>query len=724
MKKMSSILILDLETSVERYDGKIDNSPFNKINKCVAAGYGFLNFDGEMTVHKDVYFHHDVIEPDEHEMLQDALDQASMLVCHNGKFDVIWLLEMGFRIPEHVYCTMIGEYLLSKGQRRPLSLKECGIRRKLKNLKKSDLVDELFKSGTGFEEMPVGTMLEYLEADIRTTAELYVAQMEDYEKEENKSLIPVVDLMNEMLMFLVEIERNGTAIDLDKLEEVELQFETEKNELTKRLYEIVEEVMGDTPINLNSGADMTKVVYSREVTNRAAHQQTFNIGTNAAGKSLMPPRMKPREFSAAVRSTTAVVQKTMARKCPDCDGRGSIQKYKQVTKIKLGKKYRVQGDPYKNRTKCKVCSGAGAIYVATGETAGLKMTPKSPYYASINGFKTDKNTIKMLVQQAEGKGNAIAVEFLTKISRLNAISTYLDSFVKGIQIGTRSTGLLHANFNQCITATGRLSSSNPNLQNQPKRGFPVRKAIVSRFKNDGLVVEADFSGLEFRMAGELSRDSQIIADILGGKDIHKQTASIINQCDPSEVSKDARQAAKQYSFAPLYGGQGALEPPHVQTYFAEFFNIYEGLKSYQDRLMTGVLKNGIVQVPSGRQYFWPNVVRTRNGRVTNATQIVNYPIQGFATGDCVPLACIRALRLFRENKLKSKLILTVHDSIVVDCHKDELEKVKELLHIAMTGIDEEMLERFNYKSVVPFDIEISAGTNWLDQHELELTTAT
>lgn len=719
-----NILILDLETTVERYEGKTDNSPFNKINKCVAAGYGFLNNASEMTVHMDVYFHNDVIEPDEHERLQEALDKASTLVCHNAKFDIIWLLEMGFRIPDKVYCTMIGEYLLSKGQRRPLSLKECGIRRKLENLKKTDLVDELFKGGTGFEAMPVDTMLEYLESDIRTTAELYQAQMGDYEKEENQSLAPVIDLMNEMLMFLVEIERNGTAINLDTLERVELEFETEKQELTDRLNEIVEEVMGDTPINLNSGADMTKVVYSREVINRDAHQQTFNIGTNAAGKTLMPPRMKPREFSAAVRSTTSVVQKTIARRCPDCMGMGSIQKYKQVTKTKNGKKYRVKGDAYKNRTKCKVCSGAGAIYAPTGVTAGLKMTPKSPYYASINGFKTDKNTIKLLIQQAEGKDNHIAVEFLTKISRLNAISTYLDSFVKNIQIGTRSTGLLHANFNQCITATGRLSSSNPNLQNQPKRGFPVRKAIVSRFGPDHLIVEADFSGLEFRMAGELSRDSQIIADVLGGKDIHKQTASIINQCDPSEVSKDMRQAAKQYSFAPLYGGQGALEPPHIQTYFSEFFNIYEGLKSYQERLMTGVLKNGIVQVPSGRQYKWNNVIRTRNNRVTHATQIVNYPIQGFATGDCVPLACIRALKLFRANNLKSKLILTVHDSIVVDCHKSELEEVKRLLCQAMTGIDKEMEKRFNYKSVVPFDIEISAGTNWLEQHELVLTNAT
>ena len=720
-----NILVLDLETTVQRIEGRTDNSPFNPFNKCVSAHYGFLE-DGEVTVQNDILYHTllDQAEYADHTQLAESLKKADMLICHNAKFDILWLSQMGFRIPDQVYCTMIAEYILSKGQRRIISLKESALRRKLVNQKKGDLVNDMFKQGTDFSEMPLDIMVEYAEADVKTTGELYLSQQADFQKEENASLIPVVDLMNEMLMFLVEIESNGTYISLDTLEEVERQFEQEKKELTTRLHEIIEEVMGDTPINLNSGADMTKVVYSREVINRDAHRQTFNIGTNAAGKPLRPPLMNNKEFSDAVRSTTKIVQKTMAIQCMDCNGIGSVQKYKKKTVTKLGKKYLVQGDPYKNRTKCKTCSGVGAIYSPTGETAGLKMIPRSPSYASINGFKTDKHTLKILIQQADNSGRDIAVEFLTKSSRLNAVTTYLDSFVAGIQRGTRSTGLLHANFNQCVTATGRLSSSEPNLQNQPKRGFPVRKAIVSRFGPEHLIVEADFSGLEFRMAGELSRDSQIIADILEGKDIHKQTASIINQCSPDEVSKDMRQAAKQYSFAPLYGGMGAGEKPHVQKYFSEFFVLYNGLKKYQEGLMSGVLKTGIVQVPSGRQYKWDNVVRTRNGRVRNATQIVNYPIQGFATGDCVPLACIRALKLFKKSNLRSKLILTVHDSIVVDCHKDELNQVKQILKDAMLGIDEEMKTRFKYTPIVPFDIEISAGNNWLEQEELVLTDAT
>jgi DNA polymerase-1 len=132
--------------------------------------------------------------------------------------------------------------------------------------------------------------------------------------------------------------------------------------------------------------------------------------------------------------------------------------------------------------------------------------------------------------------------------------------------------------------------------------------------------------------------------------------------------------------------------------------------------MDGALRNGIVETPSGRQYYWPSVVRVKKDRVSNATQILNYPVQGFAA-DIVQLACIRARRKFIELNLKSKLILTVHDSICVDTHPNELDIVKEALTWAMTGVNKEAQRRWNYNMVVPLEIEISGGNNWLDQEE-------
>jgi DNA polymerase-1 len=227
-------------------------------------------------------------------------------------------------------------------------------------------------------------------------------------------------------------------------------------------------------------------------------------------------------------------------------------------------------------------------------------------------------------------------------------------------------------------------------------------------------MEADFSGLEFRVAGELSKDAQIYNDIMTGKDVHKQTASIINQKSSEEITKDERQQAKAYTFAPLYGGQGAQEAPHVQQYFKEYFNIYEGLAEWHDRLKRGVLRNGTVTLPSGRQFYWPNVERKQGGRISYATQIVNYPVQSFATADIVPLSCIRAMKLMEVAQVKSKLVLTVHDSIVVDVYPGEQEKIKDILADAMEGVADEVKVRYNYEMVIPLAIEIKSGSNWLN----------
>ena len=697
------VIVFDLETTVQRENGTIDNSPFHPKNRIVSAHWRIIE-DGVIgDAQRSIFFHKECDNPDSPDAFAEALRTSDLGVAHNNKFDFLYVLEAGLPAPKDWYCTMIGEYIFARGQRKELSLKATAERRDVTR-KRSDLVDEMFKvQKMDFSEMPLDTVIEYADADVLSCAEIYLAQQEDLAKNSNAGLKPVFTLMNEMTQFLVEIERNGIKIDMDALDEVEEEFVTEKAQIEKRLEEIVREVMGDTPINLNSGADMTKVVYSRTVVDKESHKRTFNIGVGPTGKPLPPARLSRAQFTNAVRKFTRRVMQTVAYHCDSCAGKGKIQKYKK------------DGTPWKNLTKCPSCEGQGFTLMETGKVAGLKLVPEGPMDASINGFKTDKHTIKRLIAQAYSKDNLIAVEFLQGMSRLNAVNTYLDSFVKGIQTHTRPDGFLHAQFNQTTTRTGRLSSSNPNFQNLPRGGtFPVRKCVVSRFE-DGQIMELDFSGLEFRVAGELSRDPQIIEDILSGKDVHKQTASIINQCSVNDVDKSMRQDAKAYTFAPLYGGMGANEPPHVQTYFKEYFNIYEGLKRWHQKLMDGVLRDGIVRIPSGREFYFPNAKRLRNGRITNATAVVNYPVQSFATADCVPLSCIRALRAFRDKNLKSKLILTVHDSIVVDVYPNERDEVVRTLVWAMRDVGEELKTRFDYTPVLPLDVEAEAGKNWMEK---------
>jgi len=699
-----TILVWDFETTVKDNHGKIDNSPFNKDNRCVGVWWVLIINGVIGKVQSAVWNHNEKTQPDARDAFQKDLDRADLSVAHNAKFDTIWALELGFRINSPVYCSMIGEFIFARSLHLPLSLKETAIRRGVTH-KKSELVDKMFKDGIGFEAMPLETVDEYAIADVISCAEIFLDQMQELAA--HKTLMPVFVLMNEMLDFLVEIERNGIKINTSTILEVKRQYIKEREKLIARLNEIARHVLGDTPFNLNSGPDQTKIVYGRVVTDRNLHAKIFNIGIGSNGKPLPVPYMRRSgQFSAAVRASTEVICKTVAEVCPTCNGSGRL--------FKLTKK----GEPYKNQPRCKTCDGAGAVYRSTGQKAGLKLSPKSPSYASINGFKVDKGTNKLLIQQAMAKQNDLAVEYLTKMSRLNAVNTYINSFINGIETWTRDDDILHSNFNQTVARTGRLSSSNPNFQNMPKSNkFPVRKCVVSRFEN-GRLYEADFNSLEFVVAGELSKDTQIIDDILNGKDVHKQTASIINQCDQSLVSKSMRQAAKAYTFAPLYGGLGMAEPEHIQEYFKQYFSIYKGLKVWHQSLMDGVLKDGIVRTPSGREFSFPNAKRLRNNRVTNATAIVNYPVQSFATGDIVPLACIRLLQFFRMHNLKSKIILTVHDSLVCDVSPNEQGRVTEGLKWAMTGLDVELKKRFNYTPQLPLKIEIEKGKNWMEMDEL------
>jgi DNA polymerase-1 len=136
--------------------------------------------------------------------------------------------------------------------------------------------------------------------------------------------------------------------------------------------------------------------------------------------------------------------------------------------------------------------------------------------------------------------------------------------------------------------------------------------------------------------------------------------------------------------------------------------------------MDGVLKDGIVRIPSGREFYFPGARRLRNGRVTNATNIVNYPCQSFATADLVPLSCIRAFKKFKEIGLTSKLILTVHDSIVVDVFPGEEKKVVDALKWAMREMPSEVKQRFDYELLLPLDIEATTGPNWMEQDDIPI----
>jgi len=699
------ITVLDVETTFVVNDKRrSDPSPFCPENKLVSVQYSQDSQEPQF-----VWFHHSTAKFDTvkaSQQIQDVLDTTTTLVGHNIKFDLMWLWETGFSYDGAVYDTMLGEYMLLRGQKWGISLADCCERRNI-TLKKSQLVEDYIKQGKGFDVIPKEIVEEYGVGDIISTRELYDEQKRLYTKTGYYDLAKHLNLMNKFLLVLADTERNGIKIDLDQLHKVKDDYEKEKAELEQSLFDVAQEVMGDTPINFASPEQVGQLIYSRKVKDKRQWASHFNIGLNEKGKPLLRPRMSTSHFVNSVKMMTTRTFKTKARQCTQCYGKGFIHKIKK------------DGTRWKNPTKCKTCSGRGYTLIPLHKIAGLHMNPRDILDVSANGFATDKKTLVRLLQTAKHNGNHNAVKFLTSAVRLNAVDVYLSSFVGGIERNTRSNFLLHPKFNQCITRTTRLSSSDPNFQNQPRgTTFPVRAVVVSRFE-DGKILQADYSQLEFRVAAQLCGDDKMRDDILEGQDVHKYTASIIFDKAEDDVTKEERTSAKAHTFKPLYGGFSGT--PREMAYYKAFVDKYPKLGAWHQDLQTEAISHGIVRLYTGQQFAFPDTKRMSNGSATNAPSIKNYPVQGVAGGCVVPLALVDLHSRFKNSKSKSLIINTVHDSVVVDVYPGEEKQVAHMMYDAMTKVSNKFEELYNVKWTIPLEVDLEIGNNWLNMKNYSLT---
>ena len=632
------ITVLDIETTFTK-EG--DPSPFNPDNRLVSVG-----------INDEYYFFHhsDLFETsmanENKKSVQDILDKSELVIGHNLKFDMSWLYQCGFTYKGKLYDTMLGEYIINRGEKKSVSLKESCRRRGISL--KSDILATYMNEGYGIDEIPMPKLEEYGKQDVKITKELYEAQIETFNSHANSNLIPTRDLMNNFLQVLIDMEMNGNHVDSDKLDLVEKELNQEYYQLKSKIDKIVAQMMGDTKINLSSTEDLSKVIYSRKVQDKKQWAELFNIGIDKRTKRpKRRPRMTDREFQHNVSKYTDTIYKTVASQCKTCKGLGLIRHTK------------VDGTPFKNMSKCPDCKGEGMIFLETEAKAGFGWSPRTIHDASQGGFKTDKDTLNKISVFAEGT----LKEFVDSIMRYSAVETYLNTFITGIKDNTREDNILHPSFNQHITTTGRLSSSKPNFQNMPRGDkFPIKKAITSRFYN-GKIIEVDFAQLEFRTAVFLAQDKQGMIDIADGVDVHQYTADVIG-C--------SRQDAKAHTFKPLYGGM--MGKKKEKEYYQKFLEKYEDIAEWHKKLEDTAIKSKIVRLPSGREYYFPNIYRRKDGSSTQSTAVKNYPVQGFATADIVPIACINVWNLLKENNMKTLLINTVHDSVILDVHPDELIK--------------------------------------------------
>tara|TARA_Y100000114_G_scaffold71152_1_gene65132 strand:- start:2929 stop:4722 length:1794 start_codon:yes stop_codon:yes gene_type:complete len=595
----------------------------------------------------------------------------------------MWLWESGFKYDGVVFDTMLAEYVLQKGIKKPLSLEACAERHNL-NTKKQDTLKEYFAKGVGVDEIPRDELSEYLSADLKATQELCDLQYKRLNSVQDAGLMETVIFTNKVCVALAKIYRRGFKVDIDTLNSVKEEFEKEKQEIELRLKKQVKEIMGDTPINLNSPEQLSWIIYSRKPKDKTTWLNNFT------------PYMSKDDLLNKVKLNSDIMFRTVAERCSTCFGTGRIRKVKK------------DGTPYAKLPKCTTCNSLGYVFTPTKKVAGFRFNPPNYKWISANGFSVNKKMLDVLQHMTKRKQSMVAYNFLTDIQRLSALDTYLSSFVEGIKSYTKSDGMLHVRLLQHRTATGRFSGADPNMQNMPRGGtFPVKKVFVSRFKN-GKILEADFAQLEFRTAAFLSQDKIAIKEINDGFDVHDYTARIITDAG-EEIS---RQEAKAHTFAPLYGATGFGRSAAQATYYKHFTEKYEEIRLWHSRLAKEAITKNIIKIPSGREFSFPDVQRRSNGSVTNFTQIKNYPVQSFATADIVPLILLEIDS--RLDHMKSCIVNTVHDSIVIDVHPDEEKQVNFILTDVNNNMKSIIDSQYNIDFNVPLLLESKIGDNWLD----------
>ena len=292
-------------------------------------------------------------------------------------------------------------------------------------------------------------------------------------------------------------------------------------------------------------------------------------------------------------------------------------------------------------------------------------------------------------------------------------STYVDALPELVH-GT--TGRIHTSFNQTVAATGRLSSTNPNLQNIPIRTENGRKvrAMFTPGDEERILLAADYSQIELRVIAALAKDEAMIAAFQAGEDIHRATAAKVFEVAPEEVTREQRSNAKTVNFGIVYGvsafglsQQTDMSRKEAKAAIDGYFRTYPGIKKYMDDQISFARDHGYVETITGRRRYLKDI-ESRNAVVRGHSErnAVNAPIQGSAA-DIIKLAMIEVDRAIRAANMKSKMLLQVHDELVFDVYKDELEELKALVVKKMEAA---------VSLEVPMVAEVGTGSNWLEAH--------
>ena len=337
----------------------------------------------------------------------------------------------------------------------------------------------------------------------------------------------------------------------------------------------------------------------------------------------------------------------------------------------------------------------------------MKLVDK-PKKTKTGQYSTSEDTLLKL------KGKHAIIDDILEFRQLQKLkSTYVDALPELAEVDTHR---IHTTYQQAVAATGRLSSVNPNLQNIPirsEKGREVRKAFVARNENF-ILLAADYSQIELRLMAHLSQDEGMLSAFQNGEDIHAATAAKVYQVELEKVSREQRSHAKMVNFGIIYGISAfglsqrlGIKRGEAKEIIDNYFMQYPKVKDYMDLSIEQAREKGFVETIMGRKRML-NDINSRNAVVRGYAErnAINAPIQGSAA-DIIKLAMIHVYKAFKEKEFKSKMLLQVHDELVFDVHKKEVDIIKSLI--------KDKMEKAVSLSV-PLDVEVGQGLNWLEAH--------
>ena len=367
-----------------------------------------------------------------------------------------------------------------------------------------------------------------------------------------------------------------------------------------------------------------------------------------------------------------------------------------------------------NRLEKNIYEQAGEEFnIASPKQLGIVLFEKmelvkKPKKTKTGQYATGEDILSFLAKEHEIIRNIQEYRQYKKLQ-----STYVDALPNEVN---PKTGRIHTQYMQAVAATGRLSSNNPNLQNIPirtERGKEVRKSFIPRDENHVLLA-ADYSQIELRIIAALSEEENMMEAFKNGEDIHASTAAKVFNVPLDEVTREQRSNAKTVNFGIVYGvsafglsNQTDLSRSEAKELIDTYYETYPKLKAYMSAQVDFARENGYVETVLNRRRYLKDI-NSRNAMVRSGAErnAVNAPIQGSAA-DIIKLAMINIYNRFKKEGFKSKMLLQVHDELVFDAHKDELEIIRPIIKYEMENA---------FKMSVPLDVEVGIGENWLQAH--------